>query len=120
MSEAPSQLWLHAPSGRENGLMVIGTPEGLKELGAQLQTAGEFASKSSTNWPTEIAHPWVAGPYKDVPDFQLSFHIAGDIPISAVLPLTRRSMPTPLLLVISACAVVGLITIVRWVVSIAI
>lgn len=100
--------------------MVVGTPESLKALGAQLQTAGDFASKASQGWAPEVAHPLIYGPYKDVPDFQLSFHLAGDAPLSTAAPHTRRNMPAPLLLVVAACAIVGAVTIFRWVVSYAI
>lgn len=100
--------------------MVVGTPESLKALGAQLQTAGDFVNAPSKNWPPEVAHPLISGPYKDVPDFQLSFHLVGDAPLSTVAPQTRRNMPAPLLLAVAACTVVGALTILRWVVSYAI
>lgn len=120
MSESSSPLWLHAYSGRENGLMVVGSAEALKTLGAQLQAAGELVSKPSKDWPPEVAHPLVDGPYKDVPDFQLTFHLVGDATLSTAAPHIRRNMPTPLFLVIAACAVVGAVTIFRWLVSYAI
>jgi len=120
MSESSSPLWLHAYAGRENGLMVVGSAEALKTLGTQLQAAGDFVSKPSKDWPAEVAHPLVAGPYRDVPDFQLTFHLVGDAPLSTAAPHIRRTMPAPLFLVIAACAVVGAVTIFRWVVSYAI
>ena len=120
MSESSSPLWLHAYAGRENGLMVVCSAEALKTLGTQLQAAGDFVSKPSKDWPAEVAHPLVAGPYRDVPDFQLTFHLVGDAPLSTAAPHIRRTMPAPLFLVVAACAVVGAVTIFRWVVSYAI
>jgi hypothetical protein len=117
MNESPSKLWLRSYSGKENGLMVVGTPESLKSLGVQLQTAGDFMNESSKDWPSEVASPIVSGPYKDIPDFQLTFHIAGNAPISKATPLVRRNMPAPLFVIIAVCAVVGALTIFRWVVS---
>jgi hypothetical protein len=120
MSESQSPLWLHAYSGRENGLMVVGSAEALKTLGAQLQRAGDHVSKPSKDWPPEVARPLVAGPYKDVPDFQLTFHLVGDASLFTTTSHIRRNIPVPLFLVIAACAVVGAVTIFRWVVSYAI
>ncbi len=119
MNDKPPHLWLHAYSGRENGLMIVGTRSSLKALGQQLVAAAdaEPSSSSTANWPIEVSHPAVAGPYKDVPDFALSFHLEGSSPASEVLPLRRRNLPAPLFLAVAICAMVGLITIFRWVVA---
>jgi hypothetical protein len=119
MSDSPSPLWLHAYSGRENGLMVVGDRSALKSLGQQLVAAAEVetAAPSAQNWPVEIAHPDVVGPYKDIHGFALSFHLAGPSQAAEVLPLRRRGMPTPLFIAVAVCAAVGLFTIGRWVVA---
>ena len=119
MSDSPAPLWLHAYSGRENGLMVVGDRSSLKALGQQLVAAAdaEAASPSAQSWPVEIAHPEVAGPYKDVPGFALSFHLTGPSPATAILPLRRRGLPTPLFIAVAVCVAVGLFTIGRWVVA---
>jgi hypothetical protein len=120
MNDKPAPLWLHAYSGRENGLMVVGDRRSLKALGQQLVAAADTepsSSSSKENWPVEVLHPAVAGPYADVPDFALSFHLEGSTPASELLPLRRRNLPAPLLFAATICAVVGVITIVRWAVT---
>lgn len=119
MSDNPAPIWLHAYSGRENGLMVVGNRPSLKALGQQLVAVAdaEAASPSAQGWPVEIAHPEVVGPCKDIPDFSLSFHLEGPLPASEVLPQRRRALPTPLLIAVAVCAAVGLFTIGRWVVA---
>lgn len=74
MGQASVPLFLRAYSGRENGLMVIGTADELHRLGQQLLAVGQFPVQEG-NWPAEVAHPMVVGPYRDAPDFQLSFHV---------------------------------------------
>jgi hypothetical protein len=117
MSDSPAPLWLHAYSGRENGLMVVGNRPSFKALGQQLVAAAdaEPAPPSAQGWPIEIAHPEVVGPYKDIPSFSLSFHLAGPSPAAEILPLRRRGLPTPLFIAVAVCAAVGLFTIGRWV-----
>lgn len=119
MSDKPAPLWLHAYSGRENGLMVVGDRSSLKALGQQLVAAAdaEAASSSGQSWPIAIAHPEVAGPYKDISGFSLSFHLEGASPAAEVLPLSRRGLPTALFIVVAVCALVGLFTIGRWMVA---
>lgn len=119
MSDNPAPLWLHAYSGRENGLMVVGNRPSLKALGQQLVAAAdvEASSPSAQGWPVKIAHPEVVGPYKDIPDFSLSFHLEGPSPAAEVFPLQRRGLPTPLFVAVAVCAAVGLFTIGRWVVA---
>ena len=119
MSDNPAPLWLHAYSGRENGLMVVGNRPSLKALGQQLVAAAdaEAASLSAQGWPARVAYPEVVGPYKDIPNFSLSFHLEGPSPAAEVLPLRRRGLPTSLFIAVAVCAAVGLFTIGRWVVA---
>lgn len=97
--------------------MVVGTAESLKALGSQLMAAGEFPVTSLTDFPPEVARPLTCGPYKDIPDFQLTFHLMGNAPLSAMVPHSRRNMPAAVFVVIAVCALVGVFTIFRCVVS---
>lgn len=118
MTDKPESLWLHAYSGREHGLMVIGTPNAIKALGETLMTASDSALGEATDrWPREVAAPVIIGPYKDIPDFSLSFHVQGTAPLSEVAPLTRRSLPTPLFFGVAVCTVIGAVTLIRWVLN---
>ena len=112
-TDAPP-LKLRAYAGRENGLMVIGSPEALSELGKQLQTAGERSDAEGSSWPVEVVSPKTEGPYSDVPEFKLSFHTDPASGIPASLDVRRRNLPAPVFLVLVGLAVVGAFTIIRW------
>lgn len=116
MHQAPAPLLLRMYSGRENGLMVIGTPDELRRLGQQLIAVDQFPVKEA-NWSAEVAHPIVVSPYVDAPDFQLSFHVAGEAPIPASLPLVRRNPHGAVKLSALVLAVIGLVSLARWVAS---
>jgi hypothetical protein len=107
-------LKLRAYSGREHGLMIIGTPDALRALGARLQSA---SAASGSEWPTEVITPTTEGPYADVPDFTLSFHVAplGGLPTS--LRLTRMNIAPLAFLVLGTLSVIGLLTTIRWITS---
>ncbi|UUZ75083.1 hypothetical protein LP414_24150 [Polaromonas sp. P1(28)-13] len=96
--------------------MVIGTSDELRRLGQQLIAVDQFLVKES-NWPAEVAHPMVAGPYVDAPDFQLSFHVTGEAPMPKSLPLVRRSPHGAVTLAALILALIGLVSVARWVVS---
>ena len=116
MHQAPAPLLLRVYSGRENGLMVVGTPDELRRLGQQLIAVDQFPVKEG-NWPAEVAHPMVVSPYVDSPDFQLSFHVAGAAPIPASLPLVRRNPHGAVTLSVLVLALIGLVSVARWVAS---
>ena len=113
------RLWLHSYSGRENGLMVVGDRASIKALGEQLLVAAgaEATTEDKGNWPVEISHPSVVGPYKDVPDFSLTFHLEGPGAVAEILPLRRRNLPPLVFIVIAVSAAVGAMTAARWIAS---
>jgi hypothetical protein len=111
MDNKSSPLWLHAYSGRENGLMIVGDAAALEALGRQLQAAVPLDERTAPGWPRVVARPEVLGPYKDLRGFKLSFHIKGDSPVESLLPLRRRALRVPVLLLIAACAITGAVTI---------
>lgn len=93
--------------------MVIGSRTALEELGQQLIACSVERNTDGT-WPPQIANPTVVSPYNDIPNFTLSFHLQGSNPPQTVLPLTRRNPPFALFLTVIACAAVGMVTIFRW------
>jgi hypothetical protein len=113
--ETTESLWLHAYAGKEHGMMVVGSPSAMRALGEQLIAASSQSASGTENWPREIASPRVVGPYVDVPDFQFSFHLVGSGPLNEVAPLTRRTLNPLALIAVSCCAVVGAVTILRWI-----
>ena len=96
--------------------MVIGTPDELRRLGQQLLAVDQFPVKEE-NLPAEVAHPMAVSPYVDVPDFQLSFHVADRGAILESLPLVRRSPHDSVTLTTIVLALIGLVSVARWVIS---
>jgi hypothetical protein len=111
-------LWLHAYSGRESGLMVIGDPDSMRALGRQLLDGRPIDGVTAQGWPTQIARPTVVGPYGDVHGFQLSFHLKGDRALQEVVPIPRRAFRLPLIALFSVCTAVGAYTIVTWLIHV--
>lgn len=112
--ETTESLWLHAYAGREHGMMVVGSPSAMRALGEKLIAASNQSASGTEKWPTEIASPKVVGPYRDIPYFQFSFHLAGSSPLREVAPLTRRTLHPVAFITVSCCAFVGAVTILRW------
>jgi hypothetical protein len=112
----PTSIHLHAYAGRENGLMVIGSAAALGELGQKLQAAASFKPvASAANWPSEVAVLDCESPYQDRPDYRVSFHVQHE-PLPATLQRKSRQAPsTVALLVVLFLALVGILSLVRWV-----
>lgn len=104
-------LRLYAYYGRENGMMIMGSTSALRTLGEQLLAASEQNPKSV------IATPVTYGPYDDVADFTLSFHLPSAGTPDKSLLVKRRSMPLPVRLIVLVLCIVGAITLVRWVLA---
>ena len=113
MSEHSFQL--HAYSGRENGLMIIGDAVALETLGQELQRAAAFQPPANpSNWPQQVAVLHALSPYADREDYQVSIHLR-----TAPLPesLRKRSMSGPstaVFLAITFLALVGAISLPLW------
>jgi hypothetical protein len=103
-------LKLRAYSGRENGLMIIGSAAELNQLGTQLLGASDpHPGPVIPNWPATVASPAVTGPYSNVKDFQLSFHVSESDELPPSLKITRRGAPPLFILIVSVCALVGVV-----------
>jgi len=75
------EFHLHAYSGRENGLMIIGDATALGGLVQQLQAALSKQATEATPWPREVVVINAASPYSDRQDFQVSLHLkTGELP----------------------------------------
>lgn len=96
--------------------MIIGSAEALERLGAQLQLAASAqVNPLLPDWPSAVARPSVSGPYVNVSDFDLSFHVLRSQQLPRGLRLLRRGPPLALSLTITALALIGLATIVTWI-----
>ena len=115
MEDSSSPLFLRVYAGRENGLMIVGDRTSLSALAKQLEAAVELPSKAPlASWPAVVASPSVLGPYKDIQDFKLSFHLEGSAPLEQVVPLRRSGPPLLFLAVVAILAIAGVISIARW------
>jgi len=110
-------LWLHAYSGRENGLMVVGSKDALQALGAKLIEAKAEPSARANNWPATVATPQTVGPYTNVSDFSLSFHLEGSASLEQVVPHVPSRMRGLLNTLVAALAGIGAVAIVKWAVT---
>jgi hypothetical protein len=103
-------LKLRAYSGRENGLMIIGSAAELKQLGTQLLAASDALPHPAVpNWPATAASPSVTGPYSNVRDFQLTFHVSESDELPDSLKIMRRGAPPLFILIVSVCALAGVV-----------
>lgn len=109
-----NSIHLHAYSGKENGLMVIGSGDALATLGQQLQAAASFPSKThSQNWPAEVAVLVAESPYVDRPDFRVSFHIQREPLPKELVQRARSSSGAIPFLFVGALALVGAVSLAR-------
>ena len=99
--------------------MVAGDRASIKALGEQLPVAagGEAINDGKGKRPIKISHPFTVGPYKDVPDFALTFHLEGQGPLAEILPLRRRDLPPLVCVAVAVLAAVGAISIAPWIAS---
>ena len=110
-----SQFQLRAYTGKETGLMVIGTANDYRALADQLVQAAETADNPAATFPPLIHTLSAIGPYTDRTDFELSFHLTGPATLEEAMPLTRASLPTWIFLGVAVLSLLGAVTVVRWV-----
>jgi hypothetical protein len=89
-------------------MMIVGTKDALRQLGRQLLEAADSEDIGSEAWPREVAKPGVLGPYKDIPDFKLSFHLAPSNELAKTLPMKRHAPHVAVFLFIAAFTIIGL------------
>jgi hypothetical protein len=96
--------------------MIIGTAEGLANLGQQLQSAQHFAHEPGPNgWPAQVAVVNAESPFADRPEYRVSFHIQ-IAPLPSSLQVRSRSGPSvPVFVTVLALALVGSVSLLRWV-----
>ena len=116
MNTNPIPLKLLGYSGREQGIMVVGSKEGLLQLAHELQANVEAASDSARKeWPPRIAVAEVIlGPYANSRGWSMSFHIEGTVPAEEKLKLRRYGLHPALGVPILCFSLVGVVSIVRW------
>lgn len=95
-------------------MMVIGSRAALQYLAQQLTAATDGSVTNNEPSPKELFSPWTEGPYRDISDYTLSFHLRGTAPLRKNFPHARNNpFLTPVLIGILVFALVGAITIVR-------
>jgi hypothetical protein len=75
MDSNTGPLWVHAYSGRENGLMVVGDRASLEALGRRLIDAEPVTDRLALppGWPPAIAAPAIVGHTATLRDFSFRF-----------------------------------------------
>jgi len=107
-------------TGRESGLMVVGSRSALQALATTLteSLAAAPGEPSPSSWPAQVAVASVErGPFRDSKYWQLSLHLEGAAPAEQVVPLHASGRRWWLDLLIFALAIVGLVSLVRGVLS---
>ena len=70
------QLRLHAQLGPSPSLMIIGQREALRHLGQQLLAGSDSEPiRAVPGWPPRILTIDADSPYRDNPNFHVSFHL---------------------------------------------
>ena len=108
------RLHIHAYTGRENGIMIIGTKDELRQFAVDLQESLEIEPKSTTpGWPQEVLVVSGESPFSDR-DYPITFHVRTE-PLAAILKKRPRYEPSaPVFLGISFLALAGLVSLLRW------
>ena len=94
--------------------MIIGTPEALVSLGQQLQAAPNFpATAKVSGWPPQVAVLAAESPYRDRPDYQVSFHVQRE-PLHPTLQKRSRYGPSAaFFLAVAALTMFGVVSLLR-------
>lgn len=119
MNNQSNSLWLHISSGKESGIAIIGTPETLARLAAQLLKATDSPEQLPKNiaFPALVASPAIVSPYSDVTDFGLTFYVDRGEPLQKLFPQQKRSPSLLLFLSVVVCSITGAVNILAWIKS---
>lgn len=104
---------LHAYSGREAGLMIIGDSKALSSLGKRLQRASEVPDEPLGDYPPLVAVISAESPYSDRPDFEVTFHVQRAPLPNELRRRMRLGASGTVTLVVGALALYGAITAVK-------
>jgi len=107
-------LHIHAYTGRESGIMIIGTKDELGQFAVDLQQSLEIEPKSTTpGWPYEVLVVSGESPFSER-DYPISFHVRTE-PLTAELKKRPRYGPSaPVFIGIAFLALVGLVSLPMW------
>ena len=107
-------LHIHAYTGRENGIMIIGTKDELGQFAVDLQRSLEIEPKSTTpGFPHHVLAVSGESPFSDR-DYPITFHVRTE-PLLAELKKRPRYEPSaPVFLGIAFLALVGLVSLPMW------
>jgi hypothetical protein len=116
MTTAAPGLKAFAYTGRENGLMVVGSAEALQSLAAEIQARAVAPQEPQVErWPHQVASTELeVGPFRGSQDWRLSFHVEGVTPAEVAVPLQARGPARPLVVAVLALAAIGCFSVVRW------
>lgn len=117
MAELSAPLKLFAYTGRDPGIMVVGSREAMAELSSQLSSAlAAQPVSASAEWPPELLAASVqVGPYIESQHWRVSFHVEGSVPSERKALVCRGSPPAWFSLTTLALALVGVVALLRMV-----
>ena len=112
------RLHIHAYTGRENGIMIVGTKEELAEFASELTAAiGSELRSTTPEWPRRVLTVNGESPFSDR-DFPISFHEQTE-PLPAQLQKRPRHAPPGwLFLGIAFFTLVGMLSLPIWLIKV--
>ena len=107
-------LHIHTYTGRENGIMIIGTKDELAQLAVDLQQSLEGALEfKSPGWPARVLTINGESPFVDQ-EYPISFHVRTDLVPGNLQERPRHARSTLVFLGIAFFASVGLVSFPIW------
>jgi hypothetical protein len=112
-----SELHLHEYSGRENGLMIIGSADSLRTLATDFIAQLDRFTPTGTNqqWPEQLLVLNTKGPYATPRSYQVSIHVLqGPLPES-LTPKRQANLGIALQWAVVLLAIAGAVSVPAWV-----
>jgi hypothetical protein len=109
-----SKLTVHAYTGRENGLMIIGTREQLSQFAQDLLSGLDQPNHSEIpGWPAQILAIDAPSPYTQK-DFSVSFHLQTGPLLPSFSSRPAGATSTPVFIAVAVLTLLGIFSIPHW------
>ena len=104
---------IHQITGKEKGMMVIGEASEIRSFGSMLvESTGNLPEKENAEWPPLLAEL----DFTNAPGYTLSFHLETT---EGAIPKSSGFHSEILKTFIFVFAIIGIISVVRWFVNVA-
>ena len=105
---------IHEYSGKENGMMIIGTASDIKNLGHRLiDSCNELPEKENVEWPRSLESLEIS----NIPNYSLSFHLET---INETNPKGNGFKSEITKTIFFTFAFIGFISVIRWLIGLVI